>query len=183
MAYKQTFNDFKKRINAVRYTIDHILTYNPNASIGMYTYSDDIKQQFSLSWSTNKDDIISRALEVDKDNHMSTSNTSHALLETRRMTEFKSPTKIVVLFTNGETLQNNTVQSDIEILQNDDIEVMSIVTGEDADFDDFMHIFRDPSYVFYIEDEDFSALDALAAMTSRYICDEDIFSKRLHKKT
>ncbi|XP_063435821.1 collagen alpha-5(VI) chain-like [Mytilus trossulus] len=78
----QTITNFNDRLTATRKIIDKMLSYNPSASIGMYSYSDEPEEVFSLTWSGDKDKRIAAALQIDLDIH-SSSNLSHALQHIR----------------------------------------------------------------------------------------------------
>lgn len=175
----QTIENFNRRLTATRQTIDILLSYNPFTNFGMYSYSNEPEQVFPLSWSSDKDKLIAAALQVSRDGLLSMSNTSHALNHIRTSNLFSPGSrKIILILSNGDWADSLFVNYEIEKLSNDNIDVFSIMMGQDSDVGFFKEVMKDPSYNFFVEDDDFSALQSLAALTKRYVCVNNIFTKR-----
>ncbi|XP_052101277.1 collagen alpha-6(VI) chain-like isoform X2 [Mytilus californianus] len=173
----QTIDSYNDRLTATRNTIDKILSYNPSANIGMYSYSDEPEEVFSLTWSGDKDKRIAAALQIDLDNHLS-SNLSHALQHLRISNQFTSLRKMVVIVSNGMWTDMDEIKKEVSYSEVHGIEVNGVVAGEDNVIENFQTVLNDPSQVFYAEDGDFRALDSLTAMTKYYVCVDNIFSTR-----
>lgn len=173
----QTIESYNDRLTATRNIIDKILSYNPSANIGMYSYSDEPEEVFSLTWSGDKDKRIAAALQIDLDNHLS-SNLSHALQHLRISNQFTSLRKMVVIVSNGMWTNLDGIKKEVSYSEVHGIEVSGVVAGEDNVIENFQTVLNDPSQVFYTEDGDFRALDSLTAMTKYYVCVDNIFSTR-----
>ncbi|XP_063431364.1 transmembrane cell adhesion receptor mua-3-like [Mytilus trossulus] len=174
----QTRDDYNKRLTASRRTVEQIKTYNPNAEIGMFSYSDEVEQVFNLSWSSDIDELIAAALQVRIDKATAISNTSHALKHIRESNLFNSSRNLVVLFSNA--IWNNQAEIDLEIQlsKQQDIHIFGVAAGEDCNKDNLGGVLNDPSFMFYVDDDDFTSLTSLAAITKYNNCIDDIFKKR-----
>lgn len=174
----QTIDNYNDRRAATRNVIDKVLTYNSHAEIGMYSYSEEPKLVFSLSWSADKDKRIAAALQINVDNHISTSNISHALQHVRLKKQFTAYRKIVVIISNGKWTEMDKIKNEVLYSKQDGLEVVGVIAGEDSVMENNQAVLNDPSQVFYTEDDNFKALESLAAMTKYYSCDDNIFSIR-----
>ncbi|XP_071171865.1 collagen alpha-5(VI) chain-like isoform X1 [Mytilus edulis] len=174
----QTIDNYNDRRAGTRNVIDKVLTYNSHAEIGMYSYSEEPKLVFSLSWSADKDKRIAAALQINVDNHISTSNTSHALQHVRLNKQFTAYRKIVVIISNGKWTEMDKIKNEVLYSKQDGLEVVGVIAGEDSVMENYQAVLNDPSQVFYTEDDNFKALESLAAMTKYYSCDDNIFSIR-----
>lgn len=178
-AKNQTFDNYSIRQGALRHFIDTLLSYNSAVKIGMYSYSDDIDLEFPLSWSNDKDKLKAAVMQVSRNNYLSVSNYSHALAHIGASNVFSStPRKIILTVSDGDWSDNSQVKSEILKLSGDGIDVFALMAGDDVDHESYADVLEDPSYGFYIEDDDYSALDTLAATTKRFVCISDIFTKR-----
>ncbi|VDH95683.1 Hypothetical predicted protein [Mytilus galloprovincialis] len=162
---------------ATRNFIDKLLTYNPSAKIGIYSYSDEPEEVFSITWSGDKDKRIAAALQIDLDNYLSP-NLSHALQHLRISNQFTSLRKMVVIVSDGMWTDMDLIKKTVSYSEQDGIEVVGVVAGEDSVIKSYQAVLNDPSQVFYTEDDDFRALNSLTAMTKYYVCVNNIFSKR-----
>ncbi|CAC5366080.1 Protein eyes shut homolog,Fibropellin-3,Protein crumbs homolog 2,Protein crumbs homolog 1,Neurogenic locus Notch protein,Neurogenic locus notch homolog protein 3,Sushi, von Willebrand factor type A, EGF and pentraxin domain-containing protein 1,Neurogenic locus notch homolog protein 4,Fibropellin-1,Neurogenic locus notch homolog protein 2,Neurogenic locus notch homolog protein 1 [Mytilus coruscus] len=174
----QTIENYNDRLAATRNIIEKVLTYNPHTKIGMYSYSEEPDLVFSLSWSADKDNRIAAALQINIDNHISTSNTSHALQHVRLDKQFSAFRKIVVIVSNGMWTDMDEIKKEVSYSKQDGIEVVGVIAGEDSVMENYQAVLNDPSQVFYTDDGNFKALESLATMTKYYSCDDNIFSKR-----
>ncbi|VDH95681.1 Hypothetical predicted protein [Mytilus galloprovincialis] len=173
----QTITNFNDRLTATRTIIDKMLSYNPSTNIGMYSYSDEPEEVFSLTWSGDKDKRIAAALQIDLDIHLS-SNLSHALQHIRISNQFTSLRKMVVIVSNGLWTDMDEIKKEVSYSEEHGIEVNGVVAAEDNVIENFQTVLNDPSHVFYTEGDDFRALDSLTAMTKYHICVDNIFSTR-----
>ena len=176
--YNQTHNDYYKRLIALRQTIEKLVTYGIDVHIGVFSYSDDIDQVIPLTSSFSIVQIIGSALQIDRDSTFSTSNTSHALHHIRTESMFTSSRRLVVFYSNGIWSDHEDVKAEISALSNIQVDVLSVIAGDDSSSTNFKYVLKDPSYMFYVNDDDFTALESLAAMTKRYTCDSDIYNNR-----
>lgn len=150
-----------------------------NTRIGMFTYSDDVDQIIPITSSISMVQMIASALQVNRDVHVSMPDTVHALKHIRTGNLFTSTRKVVTIFSNGVWQQQDSIRSEISELSQIGVDVISIVAGDDSSPENFYDVISDPSLVFYVGDDDFTALDSLAAMTKYYSCIDYIFDKRL----
>ncbi|VDI23766.1 Hypothetical predicted protein [Mytilus galloprovincialis] len=74
---------YRSRQEAIRRVIEKVVRYNDDAHIGLYSYTNNISQVFSLSWSNNTDKMVAAALQVDRKGNL-TSNLSFALNQLRQ---------------------------------------------------------------------------------------------------
>ncbi|CAC5366078.1 unnamed protein product [Mytilus coruscus] len=174
----QTNEDYYQRLTAIRRTIENVLTYNPNADIGMFSYSDDVEQVFNLSWSSDIDELIAAALQVRVDTVNTTSNLSHALNHIREGNLFKSSRKLIVLFSNANWNNVDEIDTEVKLSKQQDIHTFGVAAGEDCNVDNLSGVLNDPSYIFDVEDDGYTSLESLAAITKYYNCTDDIFIKR-----
>ncbi|CAG2204769.1 unnamed protein product [Mytilus edulis] len=174
----QTREDYNTRLTAIRRTVEQIKTYNPDANIGMFSYSDELEQVFTLSWSADIDELISAALKVRIDIGKTISNTSHALKHIRESNLFNSSRNLVVLFSNARWNNLDEIDLEIQLSKQQDIHIFGVAAGEDCDKDNLAGVLNDPSFMFYVDDDDFTSLKSLASITKYYNCTDDIFKKR-----
>lgn len=174
----QTKEDYNQRLTGIRRTIENVLTYNPNADVGMFSYSDEVEQVFNLSWSSDIDELIAAALQVRVDKLNTISNLSHALNHIREGNLFKSSRKLIVLFSNGMWNNVDEIDMEVKLLKQQDIHTFGVASGKDCNVDNFAGVLNDPSYIFDVEDDGYTCLESLAAITKYYNCTDNIFIKR-----
>ncbi|XP_052098934.1 uncharacterized protein LOC127733658 [Mytilus californianus] len=174
----QTKEDYNQRLTAIRRTIEQVLHYNPNADVGMFSYSDEVEQVFNLSWSSDIDELIAAALQVRVDKLNTTSNLIHALNHIREGNLFKSSRKLIVLFSNAKWNNLDEIDMEVKLLKQQDIHTFGVASGEDCNVDNFASVLNDPSYIFDVKDDGYTSLESLAAITIYYNCTDNIFIKR-----
>lgn len=144
----------------------------------MFSYSDELEQVFTLSWSADIDELISAALKVRIDIGKTISNTSHALNHIRESNLFNSSRKLVVLFSNARWNNLDEIDLEIQLSKQQDIHTFGVAAGGDCNKDNLAGVLNDPSYMFYVDDDDCTSLGSLAAITTYYNCTDNIFIKR-----
>ncbi|XP_076105129.1 matrilin-1-like [Mytilus galloprovincialis] len=174
----QTREDYNKRLTAIRRTVEQIKTYNPDANIGMFSYSDELEQVFTLSGSADIDELISAALKVRIDIGKTISNTSHALKHIRESNLFNSSRNLVVLFSNARWNNLDEIDLEIQLSKQQDIHIFGVAAGDDCDKDILAGVLNDPSLMFYVDEDDLTSLKSLASITKYNNCTDDIFKKR-----
>ncbi|XP_071143048.1 cartilage matrix protein-like isoform X2 [Mytilus edulis] len=179
----QTSVGYRSRQEAIRRVIEKVVRYNADAHIGLYSYTNNISQVFSLFWSNNTDKMVAAALQVDRKRNL-TSNLSFALNQLRQKGFISSNggrgsnRKIIVIVSDGKWLDIANIKREVTLLQQSHIEVVGVVAGQDCSYDNFVSVLFDPSHVYYMAENDFTSLESFAGMTSYYKCDNDIFIKR-----
>lgn len=173
----QTIQEFNNRLTAIRRTIENVKSYNPSARIGMYSYTDEPEEVFSLSWSNDTDKMIAAALDINRDSHSLQSNTSHALQHIRLSSYFSSPRKIVMIVSDAQWNDQDDIKREIVILDKNGIEVVGTVAGEDCIMDNYSNVVLDSSQLYYVN-HDYSPLQVFASTTTFYECLDNIFTIR-----
>ncbi|XP_071141247.1 uncharacterized protein [Mytilus edulis] len=174
---------YRSRQEAIRRVIEKVVRYNADAHIGLYSYTNNVSQVFSLFWSNNTDKMVAAALQVDRKRNL-TSNLSFALNQLRQKGFISinggrgSNRKIIVIVSDGKWLDFANIKREVTLLQQSHIEVVGVVAGQDCSYDNFVSVLFDPSHVYYVAENDFTSLESFAGMTSYYKCDNDIFIKR-----
>lgn len=174
----QTKEEYNLRLTAIRRTIEQISTYNPNADIGMFSYSDEVEQVFNLSWSSDIDELIAAALQVKVDKLNTIPNLSHALNHIREGDLFKTSRKIIVLFSNAKWNNLDEIGMEVKLLKQQGIHTFGVVAGEDCNVENLAGVLNDPSYIFDVEDDGYTSLQSLAAITKYHNCTDNIFIHR-----
>ncbi|CAG2241370.1 unnamed protein product [Mytilus edulis] len=171
----QAREDNNKRLTAIRRTVEQNKTYNPDANIGMFSYSDELEQVFTLSWSVDIGELISAALKVMIDIGKKNSNTSHALKHIRESNLFNSTRKLVVLFSNARWNNLDEIDLEIQLSKQQDIHTFGVAAGDDCNKDNLAGVLNDPSFMFYVDNDDLTSLKSLASVTKYNNCTDDIF--------
>lgn len=174
----QTKEEYNLRLTAIRRTIEQISTYNPNADIGMFSHSDEVEQVFNLSWSSDIDELIAAALQVKVDKLNTISNLSHALHHIRESDLFKTSRRIIVLFSNANWNNLDEINTEVKLLKQQNIHTFGVAAGDDCNVDNLAGVLNDPSYIFDVQDDGYTSLESLAAVTKYHNCTENIFIKR-----
>lgn len=174
---KQKIKEFNNRLTAIRITIEQVKRYNPYARIGMYSYTDEPDEVFSLSWSNDTDKIIAAALRINKAGHNLQSNTSHALQHIRQGSYFSSSRNIIMIFSDAQWSDQDDIKREIVMLDKNGIEVVGTVAGEDCIMDNYSNVVLHGSQIYYVN-YDYTALEVFASTTSFYECLDNIFTIR-----
>ncbi|CAC5402101.1 unnamed protein product [Mytilus coruscus] len=172
----QSFDNYRSRQIALEQLITKTVAVNPDVLFGMTVFSDEPDILFNLSLSKNKHELIAKMYQVNKDRTFSTINTSHALQYVLEK-GFEATTgarpasrKLIILVANGDWLDVYDIKMKVKYLSNFNIEVFGLLSGTDLHFDSFYEILEYPNDLFYISDEDFSALDVFSSLTVKIKC-------------
>ncbi|XP_069135285.1 collagen alpha-5(VI) chain-like [Argopecten irradians] len=160
---------------------DKVLNNNADTHVGMATFDLTVQLKYPLNYYKDRNDIIINSqIGISTTNRKS--NISAALVFARHtgLTGSRSDArKMLVLFSNEGWTDLDDVRQQRQALNMDNVTVVFVTIGQDADLDIAYSVAERASDVYYIENHnDFERFNALVAQTAHVECPGNLFDIR-----